>query len=244
MGEGRTEAEIQFSEDTLASVVNFLLEGKDVEAAAFLAISECWFEEGDYYDNHRIYLTLYGSRQVVEAFEDGEHGLTLYHAIKFVCNTSNIQTSFRANRIKAQSGWRKEALDRINGKSVNNQAAGGDSPIHFYENNRFRSVSEIKLAQELDRRKITYFPNCRARSHYNGKVGNVEPDFLIVHEGKCGIIEVDGDFFHKPDAAVKEHARDRAFRSKGLIVERFPSKRCYETPAAVIDEFLSVLTRA
>jgi hypothetical protein len=35
--------------------------------------------------------------------------------------------------------------------------------VHIWENLRFRSITEMRIAKELDRRKVLFFPNCKAR---------------------------------------------------------------------------------
>ncbi len=103
----------------------------------------------------------------------------------------------------------------------------------------FRSQSEVKIAKTLDHRGIFFIPPTRVRLS-TGKDGRQsrELDFVICHEGKWGVLEVDGPFHDRRLDAE----RDRWLRGHGIgIVQRFEAARCYQTPQAVIDEFLHVL---
>ncbi|MEP7292673.1 MAG: DUF559 domain-containing protein, partial [Chloroflexota bacterium] len=65
-----------------------------------------------------------------------------------------------------------------------------------------------------------------------------ELDFVICHEGKWGVLEVDGPFHdRKLDAERDGWLRGHGIRS----IQRFPADKCYQTPQAVVDEFLHVL---
>ena len=103
----------------------------------------------------------------------------------------------------------------------------------------FRSQSEIKIAKTLDHRGIFFIPPTRVRLS-TGKDGRQsrELDFVICHEGQWGVLEVDGPFHdRKLDAE-----RDRWLRGHGVrSIQRFEATRCYQTPQAVVDEFLHVL---
>jgi hypothetical protein len=100
----------------------------------------------------------------------------------------------------------------------------------------FRSKSEIKIAKTLDHRGIFFIPPARVRLNA-GKAGRQtrELDFVICHEGKWGVLEVDGPFH----VAQADAERDAMLRTHGITsIQRFPSLRCFQTPQAVIDEFL------
>ena len=103
----------------------------------------------------------------------------------------------------------------------------------------FRSKSEIKIAKTLDHRGIFFIPPTRVRLNA-GKADRQsrELDFVICHEGKWGVLEVDGPF-HVREADAE---RDGLLKAHGIAsIQRFPSERCYQEPQAVVDEFLSRL---
>ena len=111
-----------------------------------------------------------------------------------------------------------------------------------WENLRFRSESEIRIAQALDKvQGVLFFPNAKARlGHPRGRE-NREPDFLVCYKGKWGILEVDGPSHHQ---AAKDHARDRLFKLHGIsFVEHFEATDCYENPERVVQQFLYLLSQ-
>ena len=102
----------------------------------------------------------------------------------------------------------------------------------------FRSPAEISIYDELKKRRLLFFPNAAAILGESGK--KREPDFLICHKGKWGVLEVMGQTYHTD--AVKDHDRARLFKEHGLLcIEFFPANRCEGRAAKVVDEFLSLL---
>jgi hypothetical protein len=116
--------------------------------------------------------------------------------------------------------------------------------LRTWKNLHFRSQSEIRIAEAFDRAGILFFPNCR------GRVGsatreNREADFLVCHDGKWGILEVDGEPFHPASRTVEDHARDRVFREHGiLLVEHFDATECYNQADDVVARSLRLLAKA
>lgn len=117
-----------------------------------------------------------------------------------------------------------------------------DEQVYTWNNLRFRSQTEIKIAEALDKLNILYYANCKARLTNNGIRENKESDFLIFYEGKCGILEVDGDIAHPASRTVDDHKRDRLFKVHGIVVvEHYDAKHCWENPKSVVEEFLQIL---
>jgi hypothetical protein len=103
----------------------------------------------------------------------------------------------------------------------------------------FRSVAEVAVYDELKKRKLLFFPN--AAAVLGGTNEKREPDFLVCHRGKWGVLEVMGEMYHTN--AVKDHDRARLFKEHGLLcVEFYSAKKCHEDPASVVDHFLEILT--
>jgi hypothetical protein len=112
-----------------------------------------------------------------------------------------------------------------------------------WKNLRFRSKSEVKIAEALEKANVLFFPNSMARL---GLVTDArerrEPDFLICEQGKWGILEVQGELFHPPQTAAKEHDRARLFKQHGIkVVEFYDATRCYDMPDDVVTDFLRIL---
>jgi hypothetical protein len=78
-----------------------------------------------------------------------------------------------------------------------------------------------------------------------GRIGAYkEPDFVVVHKGKMGILEIHGDKWHPPETAAQEHERRREFTRLGIpIYEIFGAERCWNDPESVVTEFLQAFTR-
>jgi hypothetical protein len=126
--------------------------------------------------------------------------------------------------------WREELLAVLEGRHVDNQAIGYKA-TKSYEPLRFRSASEVRIAQALDRAGVMYLPNCKARVGSVERRRNSEADFLICANGSWGILEVDGSEWHPPQRAAEDHLRDGPFKRHGAAaVERFDAGDCFENP--------------
>lgn len=139
------------------------------------------------------------------------------------------------------TNWRIQLGQAIEGKAVHNQAVEAATAV-VWHNLRFRSASEMRMAQALDRAGVMFLPNCKAAVGEVDQRENRGPDFLICHKGKWGILEVDGEPYHPPSRTVQDHERDRLFRQHGVkVVEHFDSKECFENPDGVAQKFLHIL---
>ena len=112
----------------------------------------------------------------------------------------------------------------------------------MWNNLRFRSESEVKVAEALDRAGVLFLPNCKTRLTTPEGRRNCEADFLICHNGKWGMLEVDGLLYHTPTRTVEDHRRDRSFKEHGIaLVEHFDATECYNKPDDVVRRFLKLL---
>ncbi len=95
--------------------------------------------------------------------------------------------------------WRKELWQAIKEGNVTNQGVkfNKDPDPILWENLRFRSTPEMKIAEALDRAGVFFLPNCRGRLNEDQKRVNKEPDFIVCDAGKWGILEVDGGLSHR-----------------------------------------------
>jgi hypothetical protein len=127
--------------------------------------------------------------------------------------------------------------------NINNQGVQfySNSTIHTWENLRFRSKTEIKIAEALDRTGVLFVANSLARLTTPKGRENKEADFLICYNGKWGVLEVDGPF-HTAERRVEEQERERIFKKNGIkVVERFDAQRCYNNPDEVVQEFFKMI---
>lgn len=138
------------------------------------------------------------------------------------------------------TGWENNLAQSI-GVHSSNQAMFRipKRPIYEHEQLHFRSRTEIKMYQRLIARGLLVFPLPVA---VLGQPNTYrEPDFLVIYKGKAGILEINGDKWHPPQTAAKDHDRRRLFVSRGIpVYEIFDDKRCWNDPDGVIDEFLKM----
>ena len=110
--------------------------------------------------------------------------------------------------------------------------------IYHWNDLRFHSQEQVKIAEALDRTNTLFFPNSKARLTTPSGRQNQEPDFLIFHQGKWGILEIS-----HPDTE-KDETRDRLFASHGIsIIHYCDANRCTEEPDRIVREFLDILSQ-
>lgn len=136
-------------------------------------------------------------------------------------------------------GWREYIAELRGDKAPSNQGVVGSFRPAFSRNGlRFRSRTEQVLAEAFSRSGVLFFPLPAAVS----KVQKYEPDFLVCHRGKWGILEVHGDDFHPPETAAKEHERGRWFQELGVkMFQVFNATDCYNDSDGVVERFLKLL---
>lgn len=117
----------------------------------------------------------------------------------------------------------------------------GQSP-HVYNEMRFGSQSEIRIAQELEARRVLFFPlplavRCETGNFYQD---HREIDFLVCQDSTWGILEVS----YHVDRYEKDKEKDAWFKKSGILcVEHYTAEKCFNFPKQVVDEFLSVLAK-
>lgn len=238
----------------LANIVNFLLESDEKEAA-FLLLG-CEVEAAlvpNVSFDVSVALDFFGSRSLGEVMRDPQNELIA--SISHVSNqvVAGYDVAFMGMDFKYKVGkfdygpnWRDEMVDFVKNIGVSNQCLpfydenGEPVPVRQWKYLRFRSASEIKIAEELDNRGVLFFPNCARRVTTNARRAKKEPDFLIFYKGQWGILEVDGGNVHT--SATKDHARDLAFKHHGIkVIHRFDANDCFNNTRKVISDFLSIL---
>jgi hypothetical protein len=109
---------------------------------------------------------------------------------------------------------------------------------------RFRTQSEVAIAQELEAAKVVFFPGCACRiTGVRGKRETREPDFLVIHKGIAAILELDGG--PHDGRAADDHRRDRLFKyHAGIwVIERVPSQYALHQPHEVVQTLLKLIDR-
>jgi len=241
------------NEIVLASAVRYLVDGGEEDAASvLLSCTLNFWESGDTsFAGDEVYSALHvkltGPRAAYEILKEPKHPITkaVETAVAAVLPENTYIKHFTAHvqHVSVDPNWRQELLEIARGVGVHNQAAQG-RPNRTWRNLFFRSQSEIRIAEALDRLGVLFFPNCRGRLGTLASRENREADFLICHEGTWGILEVDGEPFHPPSRVAEDHARDRLFRAHGIrLVEHFDATECYQTPDVVVAKFLRLLEK-
>ncbi|WP_293125714.1 DUF559 domain-containing protein [Microcoleus sp. bin38.metabat.b11b12b14.051] len=156
------------------------------------------------------------------------------------------------NQVNAQVNSNFEELTKSNQITVipeksTNQVNAQVKVPYEWSGMYFGSQVEIYIAQELDKRGVLFFSNLQGRFSQDGSPmtvannllnGRIELDFLVFHQGKCLILEIDG--IHDQNKGHKEidYARDRILLRKGITTVRFTAQECLNQPADVVSEFL------
>lgn len=144
-------------------------------------------------------------------------------------------------------GWEAEMKHRISNFRGSNQgliselcAARNGRPPHTWNELRYASSSEIRIAQELERRKVLFFPLAVAVRAETGESwrDHREVDFLVCNNGTWGILEVS----YHPDRFERDAEKDVWFKQSGILcIQHCSAERCYRDSEGVISEFLSIL---
>ncbi|MEG5138718.1 MULTISPECIES: pentapeptide repeat-containing protein [unclassified Microcoleus] len=128
--------------------------------------------------------------------------------------------------IKAENGHNQGILSK------------SEERIYHWNDLCFRCEEQVKIAEALDRTSVLFFPNSKARLTTPAGRQNQEPDFLIFHQGKWGILEIS-----HPDTE-KDQTRDRQFASHGIrIIHYCDANRCTQEADRIVQEFLDILSQ-
>jgi hypothetical protein len=237
------------NDQLLASAARFLIDGQEEDAASVLLscslrVSWGWHTVGKY----ALDIKLTGPRATYEILCNEDHPITqaILNALCAVFPEDAYIEHFTpcAELVGIDPDWRAELLEIARGKGVHNQAVEA-APARIWNNLRFRSESEVRIAQALDRAGVLFLPNCKARLGSPKGRRNREADFLVCYEGKWGILEVDGEPFHPPSRTAEDHERDRLFHDHGiLVVQHFDASECFENPDGIVGRFLGILKKA
>lgn len=253
-----TTQETQQHERLAASVAHFLIQGgTDVELKAARAMTYCtvvqytvWNTNSTYNcDGVGVLIELAAPRPVFDVVRDPNHPVrqAIVDAFNAVLPSEEWvdHLTVRAELVEIDvDRWRDEIRRALSHDSVTNQGLdlGRQRAIKTWMNLRFRSATEVRIAQALDRMGVFFVPNCMGRIGKLGERENREADFLVILNGKPGILEVDGDVAHPPTRTVQDHARDRLFKEQGVrVVEHFDATECWDDADRVVGRFLDLL---
>ena len=252
----------QQSQDRLfASVINFLIEGKDVEEAQMLLASDFAFIKEYYrheYEGYDDIIRIACQRKTYNALHllnderswpKHEYLLKINWAFRSVLGPDigySYKITYSVGSVDMNPGWRERLheLARHGGAEANNQGLGAETSDYFtlWNGLKFRSQVETRIAKALEERAAMYFPLPRARLGLRNSRETREPDFLVCHKGKWGILEVDGP--HHTGRAADDHGRDRLFKQHGTkVIEHYNADECFQNANKVVNEFLNTLEK-
>jgi hypothetical protein len=121
-------------------------------------------------------------------------------------------------------------------------AARNGRPVHTWNELKYASASEIRIAQELEERQVLFFPLAvavRADTGTNWQ-DHREVDFLVCQNGAWGILEVS----YHPDRFEKDAEKDVWFKKSGVLcIQHYTSERCFQDSVNVVEEFLNILRK-
>lgn len=235
-------------EQVHASAVHFLLsEDRKETALVLLSCTPILISDGHWHDTTQYNLLLKGTSQTYRLLSSENNPIIdeIKHAFNVVLPVDDIvaRVTLSVKLIDVEPSWKEQMLDIVQGKQVHNQGIDiKDKVSIIWKNLRFRSESERRIAEALDKVGVWYLPNCLGRLGTVGERKNKEADFVICFKGKWGILEVDGEPFHPPTRTVEDHKRDREFLANGIkIVQHYDATECYHAPDRVVRNFLDLL---
>ncbi len=118
-----------------------------------------------------------------------------------------------------------------------------ENRLHYWNGYHLRSDEHLKIAEALERTGILFIPNPKQRLTTPEGRENQEFDFMILHQGKSGILQIDSE--ESQQEPVKEEELHRLFKYHGIrIVQHCDASRCGEEPDRVVQEFLEMLSQA
>lgn len=156
---------------------------------------------------------------------------------------------YRVKLIDVEEGWQNVVKNLIANAQNPNQAvitekafSKAGKQLHIYNDMKFASRSEIRIAQELEARQVLFFPLPLAVRADTGNFydDHREVDFLVCQDGAWGMLEVS----YHPGRYEKDSEKDSWFKRSGILcVQHYSAERCYRYPAEVVDEFLAILAK-
>ena len=252
----------------LASAVRFLLDGGDRDAAKVLlacTVNLEWLQDTkDFLYNESEWtetitrvvhtlekITLLANRTAFDALDDPNNKtrskmFKAFGALLSEFVWQNAEFEMRADVIEIDDNWTETLWQISEDKLADNQENWYSTNVYHWLGFRFSSKTEIRIAQALDKQGVLFFPNCRARMGSPQKRTKGAPDFLVSHNGKWGILEVDGEPFHPPQRAAQHHEDDRIYKENHTlkVIERFDASECFENADGVVKRFLKILEQS
>jgi hypothetical protein len=252
------EEQKQFSERLQRTWLALLLEANMRELAALVVDAELWIMSDNWGNEGGIHVDL-PPTAVTYVDTDGHARQLLESTLKIAAkgrlsdrngnDVDDFSIEFRVKLLDIEDDWRAVVKELIVNAKDSNQGIVTEKvftrarrQVLTYNEMKFASQSEIRIAQEFERRKVLFFPLPLAVRNDTGDFykDHREVDFLVCYEGIWGVLEV---AFH-PDRYEQDAEKDFWFKKSGLLcIQHYTSERCYNQPAQVVDEFLNILAK-
>lgn len=261
MAENQNLNPIRDWEALLASVVRRLVKLDKPEAALALAESSVvrmrgwdkWSRisvhlevPGDHFDE----ITrpdIYANDEDVNRFGDqyeveGTSVLCTAFTAAMPALTVCVEVLARIRNEEVSEGWREDFKAAMGRGAVNQGNVPGvpEAPFQSSDGLRYRSKTEMKVASELKRRQLLFLPLPVA---VVGGRAIREPDFVVLHKARLGVLEIHGEPWHPASRAAQDHAKSLPYRLAGAEVLIVDSQLAYNTPGVVVDQLLALLER-
>jgi hypothetical protein len=232
----------------LAAMAMFMIEGHETEEARLALESQLtadeWAEEEEWGRIEVLVLRFRGPRRVYDALESGSTAHRSFSRAAEAVKPDGFDRVciMRGAAMVApvSADWRNELLAVLDGRDIDNQAIGHKAALSW-NGLRFRSQSEVRIAQALDDMPgVMFLPNCKGRVGSKDRRRNLETDFIVMYGGVWGVLEVDGP--HHEGKAAHDHERDRPLHHHGAaVVQRYESLDCFKEPEAIVLKFMALL---
>lgn len=254
--------ETNIKEQILRTWVQALIDSNRRDLASLVVDADIAFEEGTEYDNYNnevyydftiVYLP-YISYKILE--EENENMTECINILQFIIK-DNIRYFGGIEGIRLaiklldhDPDWRRQIKYLITNQKDLNQglitekafARRKQEPL-MYNEMKFATQAEIRIAQEFESLQVLFFPLPLAVKHETGNYykDHREVDFLVCFKGAWGILEISK---HPVGRYEKDAEKDAWFKKSGILcVEHRSTERCLAQPKAVVSEFMHILSQ-
>ncbi|HVG44512.1 MAG TPA: hypothetical protein VM890_07275 [Longimicrobium sp.] len=156
---------------------------------------------------------------------------------------------YRIKLLDIEPSWREVVRNLIVNSKDSNQALISEKLFarrrrqpFVYNEMKFASNSEIRIAQEFEQRKVLFFPLALGVRAETGELykDHREVDFLVCDDGVWGVLEVS----YHPDRFEKDSEKDVWFKHSGILcIQHYTAEKCFNEPGTVVTEFLKILAK-
>lgn len=237
--------------------LGLLLEANYREVAALVVDADLEIVHNSYSDLYitlslptSAYFIVTNDRQIQETITNTLHSICNGHLLNGNDEIFyNPEIKYLIKLLDVEENWRDIAKDLIsNAKDVNQGSISEraftrrQKDLLIYNEMKFASNSEVRIAQELENHGVLFFPLPLAVRNDTGYLytDHREVDFLVCQDGTWGILEVS----YHPDRFEKDAEKDAWFKQSGILcIQHYSAERCYNQSEAVVNEFLTILAR-